>query len=132
MSMIPSQKLGNEIPNSDTLDARASHIVFRRMAARTPRGTATRRARKRAPPVSVSVGPRRSRTSVATGSPVLNERRVKKNLGATERGEACAFGEPLVPTYEDAEAGVARLKRGKPEVAGGEIKLLIVQRIIGN
>ena len=49
-------------------------MVLRRMAARTPRGTATTSARTSAPPVSCSVGPRRSTISVATGSPVLNDR----------------------------------------------------------
>ena len=72
--MIPSQKLGNETPNSDTAEASVSQMVSRRTAARTPRGTATTSARRSAPPVSWSVGPRRSRIRLRTGSPVLKER----------------------------------------------------------
>jgi hypothetical protein len=72
--MMPSQKLGNETPKSDTAEARVSHAVSRRTAARVPRGTATRSASASAPPVNWRVGPSRSRIRVRTGSPVLNER----------------------------------------------------------
>ena len=65
--MIPSQKLGNETPKSDTAEASVSQMVSRRTAARTPRGTATTSASASAPPVSWSVGPSRSRIRVSDG-----------------------------------------------------------------
>ena len=74
ISMMPSQKLGKDTPNSDTAEPSVSHTVPRRTAATTPRGTATVRATSSAPPVSCSVGPRRSAIRPATGSPVLNDR----------------------------------------------------------
>ena len=61
---MPSQKLGNDTPNSDTAEPSVSHTVPRRTAATTPSGTATASARTSAPPVSCSVGPRRSAISV--------------------------------------------------------------------
>ena len=72
--MMPSQKLGNDTPKSATAEPSVSQIVPRRTAASTPSGTATTSARASAPNVSWTVGPRRSRISAATGSPVLNER----------------------------------------------------------
>ena len=45
MSMMPSQKLGNDTPNSETAEPSVSHTVPRRTAATTPSGTATARAR---------------------------------------------------------------------------------------
>ncbi len=50
--MIPSQKLGNETPKSDTAEASVSQTLSRRTAARTPRGTATTSASRSALPVS--------------------------------------------------------------------------------
>src|SRR5437773_6789157 len=72
--MMPSQKPGNDTPKSATAEPSVSQIVPRRTAASTPSGTATTSARASAPNVSWTVGPRRSRISAATGSPVLNER----------------------------------------------------------
>src|SRR3989442_13512302 len=46
MSMMPSQKLGNETPKSDTADPRVSQTLPRRTAASTPSGTATAIAKK--------------------------------------------------------------------------------------
>ena len=74
MSMMPSQKLGNETPKSDTAEPMVSQTLPRRTAASTPSGMATARATASAPAVSCSVGPSRSTMSVATGSFVLNDR----------------------------------------------------------
>src|SRR5215467_3488140 len=90
ISMIPSQKLGNDTPTSATAEPSVSQIVPRRTAASTPSGTATTKARASAPKVSCTVGPRRSRISAETGSPVLNERPRSPRRAAPAQPRYCS------------------------------------------
>src|ERR1700692_1485529 len=57
---------------------------------------------------------------------------VEQNAGSPEAGEARAFGIPLVPADEHANAAVAGVKIRKTQIAGREIKLFVIERIIGN
>ena len=43
-----------------------------------------------------------------------------------------AFGIPLVPADEHADLAVARVEGVKAEVAGGEVVLLEIERIVGD
>src|SRR2546428_7493224 len=58
--------------------------------------------------------------------------RVEDDLRASERGEARAFGIPLVPADLYTDAGVLGVEIREPEVAGGEIKFFVIQRIVGD
>jgi hypothetical protein len=55
ISMMPSQKLGTESPQSETALASRSHTVLRRTAENTPAGIAMARATSRDRPASSSV-----------------------------------------------------------------------------
>src|SRR5437660_10023095 len=57
---------------------------------------------------------------------------IKQNLGALHRGQASRFRIPLIPADEHADFCIARLPRAKTEVPGSEIKLFIIEWIIGN
>ena len=61
-----------------------------------------------------------------------DRRRIKNNFGAAERGQSRRFGIPLVPANADADFSV----RGRPcfetEIAGREIKFLVVGGIVGD
>ena len=57
---------------------------------------------------------------------------VEEELGAVEGGEAGGLGEPLVPADEDADAGVAGVPGAELAVAGGEVELLVIKRIVGD
>src|SRR5260370_21461663 len=59
-------------------------------------------------------------------------RGIKKNVCALQRGHARAFGIPLVPTHERANASVWRIKRFEAEIARSEIIFFVVKRIVGN
>ncbi len=49
-----------------------------------------------------------------------------------ERHEPCSFGIPLVPAYEHSESPYGGVDRVEAEVAGSEVELLIVSRVIGD
>jgi len=53
-------------------------------------------------------------------------------LRALQCGQARAFGIPLIPANLNSDASVFRVEVWKTEIAGSEIKLFVVQRIIGN
>src|SRR5712692_6751934 len=57
--------------------------------------------------------------------------RVEEDARAAKRGQPCAFGVPLVPANQRANFSDRRIERAKAEIAGREVKLLVVSRIIG-
>ena len=59
-------------------------------------------------------------------------RGIEKNLGALQRGQAGAFGIPLVPADQRAHAAHAGIESAIAEVAGSEVKLFVIQRVIGD
>ncbi len=88
--MMPSQKLGNDTPNSDTAEPSVSQTVPRRTAASTPSGTATDRARTSAPPVSCSVGP--SRSTISAGHGIAGLERAPEVAAQRSTGPASRTG----------------------------------------
>ena len=58
--------------------------------------------------------------------------RVKKDFRALQRRQPRGFGIPLVPANQHADFAVARLPRLEAEVAGREIKFLVIKRVVGN
>src|SRR5262245_26949752 len=69
--------------------------------------------------------------SLLRGMP-SDRRRIKKNVRALECGQARAFGIPLIPAYERADGADFGVERAEAEVAGGEVELLVVRRIVGD
>jgi hypothetical protein len=57
---------------------------------------------------------------------------IKNNLRALKSGDAGTFGIPLIPTNLNADAGEFGVEVEKAEIAGGEIKFFVVERIVGN
>src|SRR5579883_3437070 len=57
---------------------------------------------------------------------------IKENDCAGKRAEARAFGIPLMPADEHAEASEGGNEIQKSGVAGGEVELLVVKRVIGD
>ena len=55
---------------------------------------------------------------------------VEEDLRALQRGEPRGFGIPLVPADQHADLAVARLPGAEAEVAGREIELLVVKRVV--
>ena len=56
--------------------------------------------------------------------------RIEKELGTLHGREPCALWKPLIPADQHADRRVARLPGSKPRVAGGEVELLVIERII--
>ena len=56
--------------------------------------------------------------------------RIEQDLCPAQRREACAFGEPLVPTHQHANLGVTGVESLEAEVTWCEVKLLIVEWVI--
>ena len=61
-----------------------------------------------------------------------DRRGIKQNLRPLQRRETRAFGIPLVPANQSADLCVFRLPRFETEIAGCEIELFEVQRVVGN
>ena len=59
-----------------------------------------------------------------------NSRRIKQHIGSLQRGDACTLRIPLVPAHQRANLPRRRIERAKTQVAGREIELLVVQRIV--
>ena len=59
-------------------------------------------------------------------------RGIKQNLGALQRGQARAFGIPLVPADQRAHATHRGIESAVAEIAGSEVILLVIQRVIGD
>jgi hypothetical protein len=49
-----------------------------------------------------------------------------------QRGQASAFGIPLVPAHQGAEAAYLGIMSSKAQVAGSEVKLLVIERVVGD
>src|SRR5260221_10884769 len=58
--------------------------------------------------------------------------RIKNHLSAAERGNPRSLRIPLVPADLHADARIPRIEIWKTEIAGREIKLFVVQRIVGD
>src|SRR5205814_3424814 len=59
-------------------------------------------------------------------------RRIKNNLCAAQCGQSCGFRIPLVPANADADFATRSVPCSKSEIARREVKLLVIQRIVGN
>ena len=59
-------------------------------------------------------------------------RRIKNNLCAAQSGQSCSFRIPLVPANTDADPAPRSVPRSKSKIARREVKLFVIQRIIGN
>src|ERR1019366_1727937 len=59
-------------------------------------------------------------------------RGIEQYLGAGQRRQAGRLGIPLVPTNQRRHAGEARIEAGESQVAGGEVILLVIARIVGD
>ena len=57
---------------------------------------------------------------------------IEEDLGPLKRRQAGGLGIPLVPADERAERGGLGGERLEAEVAGGEVELLVVERIVGD
>src|SRR5665213_2861341 len=56
----------------------------------------------------------------------------EQRLGTLQRCDASSFRIPLVPANERADGASGGLLRQEPKVPGGEIELLVVERVIGD
>src|SRR5581483_6831225 len=61
-----------------------------------------------------------------------NSCRIKQNVRPLYRGQTRAFGIPLVPADEHADAAKCRVEVLKSEVPRREIKFLVIKRIVGD
>src|SRR4029077_3265433 len=59
-------------------------------------------------------------------------RGIENHLSALESGQARTFGIPLIPTNLNADASISGIEIGEAEIAGREIKLFVVERIVGD
>src|SRR2546423_14443324 len=59
-------------------------------------------------------------------------RRIKNNLRTAQCSQPRCFGIPLVPANADPDFAVPGVPRLEPKVAGGEIKFLVIERIVWN
>ena len=57
---------------------------------------------------------------------------IEQDLGALESGEPRGFGEPLVPAHQHADLCPPHREALEPEIAGGEVVLLVVERVVGD
>src|SRR5579872_3692472 len=58
--------------------------------------------------------------------------RIKKNLRALQCRQPCALGIPLIPADERAKFSGAGVERTESEIAWSEIKLLVVEGVVGD
>src|SRR5439155_5167011 len=61
-----------------------------------------------------------------------NRSRIEQKLRAGERGQTRRFRKPLVPANQRADFAMLRLMSLKAKIARCEIKLFVIERIIGN
>src|SRR6266436_7617153 len=86
ISMIPSQKLGMEIPHRDTALARRSHTVLRRTAEKTPAGMAIARATSTAKPASsIVIGSLRATVQTTDSRVRMDSPRSPRTARPTQR-----------------------------------------------
>src|SRR5450759_4999741 len=55
---------------------------------------------------------------------------IEENIGALQSGKARAFGIPLIPADESPHAAVFGIEGFEAKIAGSEIKLFIIKRVI--
>ena len=58
--------------------------------------------------------------------------RIKNDFGALHGRQPRGFRIPLIPADQHPDFSVARLPRSKSEIARSEIKLFVVERVVGN
>src|ERR1043165_3359695 len=61
-----------------------------------------------------------------------DRRGIEQDGGALQGGETRAFGIPLIPADQRADASHAGVERAKSQIAGREVELLVVRRVVGN
>ena len=59
-------------------------------------------------------------------------RGIEQDLGTLQRHQPRRFGKPLVPADAHAQAAKSRRETAKPQIAGREVELLVIERIVGN
>src|SRR5262245_48199288 len=57
---------------------------------------------------------------------------IREDVRSLQRRQPRAFGVPLIPADECANAAVLSVKSFEAEIARREVELLVVQRIVGN
>src|SRR5262249_18136382 len=57
---------------------------------------------------------------------------IKNNLCSAQGSQSCGFRIPLIPANTDADLARLSIPRSKSEIARREVKLFVIQRIIGN
>ena len=57
---------------------------------------------------------------------------VEKGFGAVQCGDAGGLGVPLVPADEGSDGAVGGFESAEAEVAGGEVKLFVVEGVVGD
>ncbi len=66
------------------------------------------------------------------GGMPADRRGVEEDLGAAQGRQAGRLGVPLVPADEGPHAGVCGLERQESQVAGREVILLVIERVVGD
>ena len=66
------------------------------------------------------------------GGVPADRRGVEQDLGPLKGRQPGGFGIPLVPADQGADAGERRVERLEAEVAGREVVLLVVERVVGD
>ena len=66
------------------------------------------------------------------GGTPADGRGIEQHLGAGQGRQAGRLGIPLVPADQRRHAGESRIEAGKTQVAGGEVILLVIARIVGD
>ena len=66
------------------------------------------------------------------GGVPADRRGIEEDLGPSEGRQPGGLGIPLVPADERADPGVRGLERLEPEVAGREVVLLVIERVVGD
>src|SRR5579883_115224 len=57
---------------------------------------------------------------------------IEEHVCALKSGNACAFRVPLVPADERADFAYRCIERFKAEIAGSEVELFVIERIVGD
>src|SRR6202035_1162383 len=57
---------------------------------------------------------------------------IEEHGRALERGESRSFGKPLIPADQRAQAAGGGVEGAESQIAGGEVELFVVQRVVGD
>ena len=63
---------------------------------------------------------------------VADSGRIDKYLRTSQRHESCGFGIPLIPANQYAQTPHTGIDRLESHVAGREVELLVVARVVGD